>query len=67
MKVIKELINNKATGIHDIPNKILKDNVSILSPYIGEIFNFSIKTGVFPNEFKIGKVIPILNQEKRKT
>ena len=58
MKVIPK-VNNKATGIHDIPNKIVKDNVSILSPYLEEIFNFSIKTGIFPNEFKIGKVIPI--------
>ena len=59
VKVIKKLINNKAIGIHDTPNKILKDNVSILSPYFEEIFNFSIKTGVFPDEFKVGKVIPI--------
>ena len=59
VKVIKKLINNKATGIHDIPNKVLKDNVSILSSYLEEIFNFSVKTGVFPNEFKIGKVTHI--------
>ena len=65
VKVIKTLINNKATGIHDISNKILKDNVSILSPYLEEIFNFSIKTGVFPNEFKIGKVIPIFKSGEK--
>ena len=65
VKVIKKLINNKATGIHDIPNKILKDNVSILSPYLEEIFNFSIKTGVFPNEFKIGKVTPIFKSGEK--
>ena len=58
VKVIKKLINNNSTGIHDTPDKILKDNVSILSPYLEEIFNFSIKTGVFPNEFKIGKATP---------
>ena len=61
VKVIKKLINNKATGIHDIPNKILKDNVSILSPYLEEIFNF----GVFPNEFKIGKVTPIFKSGEK--
>ena len=62
---VKKLINNKATGIHDIPNKILKDNVSILSPCLEETFNFSIKTGVFPNEFKIGKVIPIFKSGEK--
>ena len=64
VKVIKKL-NNKATGIHDIPNKILKDNVSILSPYLEEIFNFSIRTGVFPNELKIGKVTPIFKSGEK--
>ena len=65
VKVIKKLINNKATGTHDIPNEILKGNVNILSPYLEEILNFSIKTGVFPNEFKIGKVIPIFKSGEK--
>ena len=65
VKVIKKLINNKATGTHDIPNKILEDNVGILSPYLEEIFNFSIKAGVLSNEFKIGKVIPIFKSGEK--
>ena len=67
VKVIKKLGNNKATGIHDIPNKILKNNVSILSPYLEEIFKFSVKTGVFPNEFKIGNIISIFNSAEKET
>ena len=65
MKVIKKLINSKATAIHDNLNKIPKDNASILSQYLEEIFNFSIKTGVFPNELKIGKVIPIFKSGEK--
>ena len=65
VKVIKKLINNRATGIHDIPNKILKDNVNILSPYLERIFNFSIKTGVFQMNLKLEKLFPSLNQEKK--
>ena len=65
VKVIKKLINNKATGIDDISNKILKDNFNILSRYLEETFNFSIKTGVFPDEFKAGKVIPIFKSGEK--
>ena len=67
VKVMNKLTNNKATGIHDIPDKILKDNINILSPYLGEIFNFSFKTGVFQKNLKLEKSFPSLNQEKRKT
>ena len=31
--VIKRLINNKATGMNGIPNNILKDNSTYLSPF----------------------------------
>ena len=37
--VIERVINNKATGMNGIPNKILKDNSTYLSPFLR---NFSI-------------------------
>ena len=42
MKVFKKLIKNKATGIHDIPNIILKDNVNILYQHILKRFSTSL-------------------------
>ena len=59
--VIKRLINNKATGMNGIPNKILKDNSTYLSPFpfFEELFNLSIETNTFPDDFKIGKVAPV--------
>ena len=54
--VIKRLINNKATGMNGIPNKILKDNSTYLSPFSEELFNLSIETNTFPDDFKVGKV-----------
>ena len=57
--VIKRLINNKATGMNGIPNKILKDNSTYLSPFFEECFNLSIETNTFPDDFKIGKVAPV--------
>ena len=57
--MIKRLINNKATGMNGIPYKILKDNSTYLSPFFEELFNLSIKTNTFPDDFKIGKVAPV--------
>ena len=57
---MKTLIKSKATGIHNIPNKILKDSYQVIAPFLSEIFNCSISANVFPDDLKIGKVSPIL-------
>ena len=38
-QVIRKLVNNKATGVHDIPNRVLKDSVDVIAPFLTEIFN----------------------------
>ena len=45
--------------MNGIPNKILKDNSTYLSPFCEELFNLSIETNTFPDDFKIGKVAPV--------
>ena len=57
--VIKRLINTKATGMNGIPNKILEDNSTYLSPFFEELFNLFIETNTFPDDFKVGKVAPV--------
>ena len=54
IKVLKKLINGKATGIHAIPNKVLKDTADIIAPSLTDIFNFSVTTKVFPDDLKSG-------------
>ena len=58
MQVIKAFINSKATGIHGIPNKALKDTAEITALSLTNIFNFSVTTKVFPDDLKVGKVAP---------
>ena len=58
IKALKKLINSKATGIHGIPNKALKDTAEIIAPSLTNIFNFSVTTKVFPDDLKVGKVAP---------
>ena len=59
IRIIKKLLNSKATGIHGISNKTLKKTAAIISPSPTDIFNFSALTKVFPDELKIGKVAPV--------
>ena len=58
-KVINRLTNNKTTAMNGIPNKILKDNFTYLSPFFDELFNLSIEANTFPDDFKVGKVAPV--------
>ena len=46
--------------VDGIPNKTLKDNSIYLSPFFEKLFNLSIKTNTFPDDFKVGKVAPVL-------
>ena len=57
-KVIKGFKNKKST-LNNIPILILKKISHIISPVLSELFNESIKYGIFPNRLKIGRVIPI--------
>ena len=57
-RVTKKLVNAKATGVHNIPNKILKDSCQTIAPFLSDMFNLSISTNTFPNDLKIGKVSP---------
>jgi hypothetical protein len=56
--IINKLETNKAFGHDGIPSKIIKAAKS-LTPYITELINDSLKTGVVPGNMKIAKVTPI--------
>ena len=55
--IIKRLINNKATGMNGIPNKILKDNSTYLSPFFEGLFNLSIKLIHFQMILRLEKLL----------
>ena len=57
--ILKKLLNSKATGIHEIPNKILKACSDIISPHLSQIFNISLTTKCYPDSLKFAKVAPV--------
>ena len=57
--LIQKLVDGKSTGIHNIPNKALKDSVDFIAPALITKFSLSIHSKVYPDDLKIGKVTPV--------
>ena len=56
---LKKLLNSKALGIHETPNKILKACSDIISPHLSQIFNISLTNKCYPDSLKFAKVAPV--------
>ena len=59
MKIITNLTNGKTTGLHDIPDRALKNCAEKITSSLSYIFNLSVRPRVFPDDFKIEKVAPV--------
>ena len=64
-KVVQRLVNGKATGIHNIPNKVLKDSIQIIAPVLIDIFNLSIGIKIFSDDLNVLEVVPVYKCGKR--
>ena len=58
LSLIRALPTNKASGLDGISTKLLKEADSIIAPSLANLFNLSIRSGIFPREWKIAKVTP---------
>ena len=65
IKLLNALPSNKACGLDGIPSRLLKEGKEIIASSLAYIFNLSIKTGIFPDEWKIAKVVPIFKEGKK--
>ena len=50
----------KASGLDKIPNRLLKIAADVVAPSLTGIFNQSLLTGIFPSDWKLAEVSPIL-------
>ena len=57
--IFKKLLNSKATGIYEIPNKLLIACSDIISPHLSQIFNISLTTKCYPDSLKFAKGAPV--------
>ena len=58
LKLLHKLINGKYTGLHNIPNRVLKESVDPIGPSFTFIFNFSVMSRAFADDLKMAKVTP---------
>ena len=58
-KVITSLKNTDALGLDGIPTSVLKKGVEVLASPLAHLVNRSLATGVVPEGFKTGVIIPI--------
>ena len=61
--IIDSLDNKKASGPHSIPTEILKLIKANICYPLKEIINMSFATGVYPDQLKLAKVIPIFKNK----
>ena len=55
---LKHFKGNKSSGPDSISPKFLKDSCHIIAPILTIIFNQSLKTGIFPNDWALAIVSP---------
>ena len=56
---LKNLKRKKATGLDNLPPRLLKDAAGVIAKPLTFIINLSLETGVVPTDWKMDKVIPI--------
>ena len=62
---LMNLKTNKSTGLDKIPAKILKLSADIISPSLTYIFNRSLESGIYIDDWKTARVIPIFKSDDR--
>jgi len=62
-QAIKSLKNGKAPGSDDIKSEIYKENKDILTPYLVRLFRECLEEGIFPNSWKMPKLVILLKGE----
>ena len=63
--IVSALSSSKATGHDRISPKLLKDSAGVITSSLTQIFNQSLLTGVFPDDFKVAIISPIFKSESK--
>ena len=66
VKDILDILNtNKSSGPDDISPLILKNTSKSIAPVLAKLFNFSLRSEVFPTQWKLAHGTPIFKKENR--
>ena len=64
--LLSKLSVSKATGLDKISSKLLRVCPDLIADSLCSIFNRSINTGIFREEWKCSKVVPLFKEGDRK-
>ena len=64
-KIMSELSGKKASGPDEVAPRIMKENHETLSVVLSDLINISFNTGTFPEQLKLGKVIPVYKKKEK--
>ena len=59
---LNNLCRSKATGIDNISAKIIRECADLISVSLCDLFNKSLLSGIFPNDWKCARVTPLFKQ-----
>ncbi len=65
LKELQSLEDAKSVGLDGLPAKLMRLGPKAITPSVTKIFNTSIKCGIYPDEWKIAKVVPIYKKGSR--
>ena len=59
IEALSQLSPKKAPGIDGISVRLLRDTVDVIAEPLANIFNLSLRTAIFPDDWKLAKISPI--------
>ena len=59
MEAVAQIKTNKSSAIDCISAKLLKDAGDTISESLANIFNLSLQSGIFPDDWKLARITPI--------
>ena len=59
MEAIAQIKANKSPGIDCISAKLSKDAGDTINESLANIFNLSLQSGIFPDDWKLARITPI--------
>ena len=66
VSTLKHLQTSKSTGLDNIPAKMLKIAAHVIAPSLTYIFNLSVSTGIFVDDWKDARVNPVYKEGCRR-
>ena len=63
-EIMKKLDTSKATGIDNIPARLVKISADVTKKPLTAILNKSIQNSKFPNQMQVGKITPVYKSGK---